>query len=155
MEISQPSQLIFLKIHTFSPTQTICISNESWNHSEFKSFPQNMIGFEKTSKIHKINFFLNENFWRKKILNVNFSKKKFYDPPIFFSKIIINTKNEKYTKIIHSQLRPKRHGKRSKQLRADSAPPPFLGLTQINLFYIFLPLSFITLYNYFCKITSF
>ena len=122
MGISQPSQLIFLKIHTFSPTQTIYISNESWNHSEFKSFPQNMIGFEKTSKIHKINFFLNENFWRKKILNVNFSKKKFYDPPIFFSKIIINTKNEKYTKIIHSQLRPKRHGKRSKQLRADSTP---------------------------------
>ena len=127
MEISQPTKPKFLKIHTFSPTQAICISNESWNHSEFKSFTQNMIGFEKNSKTHKINFFLNENFWRKKILNVNFSKKKIYDPPIFFSKFIINTKNEKYTKIIHSQLRPKRHGKRSKQLRADSAPP-FLGL---------------------------
>ena len=41
----------------------------------------------------------------------------------FFSKFIMNTKNEKYTKILHSYLRPKRHGKLSKYMWADSAPP--------------------------------
>ena len=129
---SQPLKPNFLKILSFSPAQAICISNESWNHSDFKSCTQNMIGFEKNSKIHKISFFLNENFWRKKILNVNFSKKKINDPPIFFSKLIINTKNEKYTKILHSQLRPKCHGKRSKQLWADSNPPTLFRVNPIR-----------------------
>ena len=58
--------------------------------------------FWKNFKNSQNKFFFEREFLEKKILNVNFLKKKFHDPPIFLSKIIINTKNEKYTKIIDS-----------------------------------------------------
>ena len=75
MGISQPSKPKFLKIHTFSPTQAICISNESWNHSEFKFATQNMIGFEKNSKKYKIKFFEREFLEKKNFEREYFEKK--------------------------------------------------------------------------------
>ena len=92
---------IFENSHFFTYIGNMYIK---WKLESFwiQIFPIEHDWFWKNFKNLQNKFFLNENFWRKKILNVNFSKKKFYDPPNFFSKIIINTKNEKYTKIIHS-----------------------------------------------------
>ena len=92
---------IFENSHFFTYIGNMYIK---WKLESFwiQIFPIEHDWFWKNFKNSQNKFFLNENFWRKKILNVNFSKKKFYDPPIFFSKIIINTKNEKYVKILHS-----------------------------------------------------
>ena len=92
---------IFENSHFFTYIDNMYIK---WKLESFwiQIFPIEHDWFWKNFKNSQNKFFLNENFWRKKILNVNFLKKKIYDTPIFFSKIIINTKNEKYTKIIDS-----------------------------------------------------
>ena len=56
---------------------------------------------KKIQKYTKWNFFEQE-FLEKKNFEREFFGKKIYDPLIFFSKLIINTKNEKYVKILHS-----------------------------------------------------
>ena len=42
--------------------------------------------------------------------------------------MILNTKNGKYMEVWQSWHHPEHSGKQSKLLRADSTPPPFLGL---------------------------
>ena len=120
----------FLKNDNFPPTWTICISNESWNHSKFIFatkkcyFVWNFlkkIGFQK---------FFFSNFEGKKISIANFLKNFFYNPPIFFLRMILNTKNGNYMKVWQSWRHPGRSGKQSKLLRADSTPP---GLIRVKV----------------------
>ena len=59
----------------------------------------------------------------KKILIANFLKIFFYNPPIFFLTMILNTKNGNYMEVWQSWRHPERSGKQSKLLRADSTPP--------------------------------
>ena len=66
----------------------ICHIEHDWFWKKFKN-TQNKFFFERE-------FLVKKNFERE------FFEKKFLWPPIFFSKLIINTKNEKYTKILHS-----------------------------------------------------
>ena len=113
----------FLKNDDFPPTWTICISNESWNHSEFIFAVKKYYcvwNFLKKLDFKKIFFSI---FDGKKISIANFSKIFFYNPPIFFRRMILNTENGNYMKVWPSWRHPERSGKQSKLLRADSTPP--------------------------------
>ena len=113
----------------FPPTWTICISNESWNHSEFIFDVKKYYcvwNFLKKLDFKKIFFSI---FDGKKISIANFSKIFFYNPPIFFRRMILNTENGNYMKVWPSWRHPGRSGKLSKLLRADSTPP---GLIRVN-----------------------
>ena len=73
-EICQLSVQQFLKIRHFWPTWTICTSNESWEHSEFKFDIKNTIYYEKNCIkrvfqnfrliFYGIFFFETQNFWK-------------------------------------------------------------------------------------------
>ena len=81
MHLCVPYQ--FLKNYNFSPTWTICISNESSNYSEFilviKKY--NYVFFEKRMNFKMFWF----NFQRKKNLNTDYQKKKFTIPKMLFA----------------------------------------------------------------------
>ena len=67
------------------------------------------------------------NFWRKKKFDSKVFKKIILQPPNFFLKMILNTKNENYMKVWQSWLCPKSIGEHSNWLN-----PSFLGLILIK-----------------------
>ena len=71
-------------------------------------------------------------FEGKKNFNRKFFEKNFLQPPKFFLRMILNTKNGNYMKVWQSWRHPGRSGKQSKLLRADSTPSLFLGLMLRN-----------------------
>ena len=122
----------FLKNDNFSPTWTICISNESWNHSEFIFDVKKYYcvwNFLKKLDFKK-NFF--SIFEEKKISIANFLKNFFYNPPIFFLRMILNTKNGNYMKVWQSWRHPGRSGKQSKLRWADSTTPGLIRAKMIQ-----------------------
>ena len=73
------------------------------------------------------NFFF--NFRRKKNFDRKFFENFFYNPPIFFLRMILNTQNGNYMKVWQSWRHPGRSGKQSKLRWADSTPP---GLIRVK-----------------------
>ena len=69
---------------------------------------------------NSISKFFTSIFEGKKNFDHKFFKKIFLQPPNFFQKMILKTKNGNYTKVWQSWRHPERSGKQSKLLRADS-----------------------------------
>ena len=92
---------IFENSHFFTYIDNMYIK---WKLESFwiQIFPIEHDWFWKNFKNSQNKFFFEREFLEKKNFEREFFEKKILWPPNFFSKLIINIKNEKYTKILHS-----------------------------------------------------